>query len=110
MANNATEMIGSLEDQVLETVRQSQDAVVKAVRSWADAGKNLVPELPPLPFSEQIPGTVDLVEHAFDFADRLLAAQREFAAAVLDAAKPLLGTADARLANGRSTTAKKSSS
>ena len=34
---NATEMIISLEDQVLETVKQGQEAVVKAVRTWADA-------------------------------------------------------------------------
>lgn len=92
---NATEMISALEDQVLETVRQSQEAVVKAVKTWADAGKNLVPDLPALPFADQLPNTVDLVENAFAFADKMLAAQREFAAAVLEAAKPVL-TKEAR--------------
>lgn len=88
---NATEMISALEDQVLQTVHQSQEAVVKAVRTWAEAGKNLVPDLPPLPFADQLPATVDLVENAFNFADQLLSAQRELAAAVLEAARPLLG-------------------
>jgi hypothetical protein len=87
----ATEMISGLEDQVLETVRQGQEAVVKAVQTWAEAGKGLLPELPPLPFADQIPATSELVENAFAFADKLIAAQREFAAAILDAAKPLLG-------------------
>jgi hypothetical protein len=91
---SATEMITALEDQVLETVRQSQEAVVKAVQTWAEAGKSLIPELPPLPFSDQLPNTVDMVENAFNFADRLLATQRQFAAAVLDAAKPVLGATD----------------
>jgi hypothetical protein len=106
----ATEMIGALEDQVLETVRQSQDAVIKAVKTWAEAGKNLVPELPPLPFADQIPATVDLVENAFDFADKLLAAQRDFAAAVLEAARPVIGKADApKTTNNRSTASKSAS-
>jgi hypothetical protein len=91
---SATEMITALEDQVLETVRQSQEAVVKAVQTWAEAGKSLIPELPPLPFSDQLPNTVDMVENAFNFADRLLATQRQFAAAILDAAKPVLGATD----------------
>ena len=91
---SASEMITALEDQVLETVRQSQEAVVKAVATWAEAGKSLIPELPPLPFSDQLPNTVDMVENAFNFADRLLATQRQFAAAVLDAAKPVLGATD----------------
>jgi hypothetical protein len=91
---SANEMITALEDQVFETVRQSQEAVVKAVQSWAEAGKNMMPELPALPFSDQLPNAVDMVENAFNFADRLLATQRQFAAAVLDAAKPVLGATD----------------
>jgi hypothetical protein len=91
----ATEMFSALEDQVLETVRQSQEAVVKAVKTWAEAGKSMVPELPPLPFADQLPNTVDIVENAFDFADKLLAAQRDFAAAVLEAARPVIAKADA---------------
>ena len=91
---NATEMISSLEDQVLETVKQGQEAVVKAVRTWADASKNLIPDLPPLPFADQLPNTTEIVENAFAFADKLLASQREFVAAILDAAKPVYGAAD----------------
>jgi len=103
---NANEMLEALEDQVLESVRQSQDAVVKAVKTWADAGKNVVPELPSLPFADQLPSTSELVETAFDFADRLLAAQREFATAVIDAARPLWN-AEAVPANGKAAPAKK---
>ena len=96
----ATDMIASLEDQVLETVKQGQEAVVKAVRTCADASKNLIPDLPPLPFADQLPHTSDIVENAFAFADKLLASQREFAAAVLEAAKPVYGAADKAVKNG----------
>lgn len=99
---NATEVLDSIEDQVLEAVRQSQDVVVKAVKSWADAGKNLVPELPALPFADQLPTPAELIDKTFDFADRLIAAQREFASAVIDAAKPLWNEpAKAGNGNGR---------
>ena len=97
---NATDMITGLEDQVLETVKQGQEAIVKAVRTWADASKNLIPDLPPLPFADQLPNTTQIVENAFAFADRLLASQREFVAAILDAAKPVYGAADQAVKNG----------
>ncbi len=98
----ATEMFVSLEDQVLDTVKQGQEAIVKAVRTWADASKNLVPDLPPLPFAAQLPNVTELVENGFAFADKLIASQREFAAAILDAAKPVYGAADKAVNNGAS--------
>ena len=97
---SATEMIVSLEDQVLETVKQGQEAIVKAVRTWADASKNLIPDLPPLPFADQLPNVSELVESGFAFADKLIASQREFANAILEAAKPVYSAADKAVKNG----------
>ena len=97
---NATDMIVSLEDQVLETVKQGQEAIVKAVRTWADTSKNLIPDLPPLPFADQLPNMSELVENGFAFADKLIATQREFAAAILDAAKPVYAATDKAVKNG----------
>ena len=96
----ATEMFTGLEDQVLETVKQGQEAIVKAVRTWADASKNLIPDLPPLPFADQLPNLSEIVENSFAFADKLIASQREFASAILDAAKPVFGAADKAVKNG----------
>jgi hypothetical protein len=96
----ATDMFTGLEEQVLETVKQGQEAIVKAVRTWADASKNLIPDLPPLPFADQLPNVSELVENSFAFADKIMASQREFAAAILDAAKPVFGAADKAIKNG----------
>ena len=96
----ATEMFTSLEDQVLETVKQGQEAIVKAVRTWADASKNLIPDLPPLPFADQLPNLSELVETSFAFTDKLISSQREFAAAILDAAKPVYAATDKAVKNG----------
>jgi hypothetical protein len=97
---NATEMMSSVENQVLDTVKQGQDAIVKAVRTWADASKNVIPDLPALPYADQLPATSELVENAFAFCDKILASQREFAAAILEAAKPVYGAADKAVKNG----------
>jgi len=108
----ATEMITSLEDQILDTVKQGQEAIVKAVRTWADASKNLIPDLPPLPFSDQLPNVSEIVETSFAFADKLIASQREFASAILEAAKPVYSAVEKPAKNGAakpaSTTAKTS--
>ena len=98
----ATDMFTSLEDQVLETVKQGQEAIVKAVRTWADTSKNLIPDLPPLPFADQLPNVTEIVENGFAFADKLIASQREFAAAILDAAKPVYNATDKAVKNGAS--------
>ena len=90
----ATEVISSVEDQVLEAVKQGQEAIVKAVRTWADASKSLIPDLPPLPFADQLPNTSELVENAFAFVDKILASQREFASELLEAAKPVYTNVD----------------
>lgn len=87
----------AIEDQVFEAVKQGQDAIVKAVRTWAEAAENLlpdltsVPDLPNLPMADQLPSVSEIVDSSFAFADKLIASQREFAAAVLEAAKPLYG-------------------
>ena len=87
-----TEMMSTWEDQVLETVHQSQEAVVKAVGAWAEAGGNLIPKPLSMPYTDQIPNPNELVEHYFAYSAKLLDAQKAFVGAVLDAVKPVLGT------------------
>ena len=74
-----------LQAQFLDSIRKSQDAVVDALRTWADAVHSLTPSLPvsAVPFADKLPTPKDLVEDAFDFAAQLLAAQRKFAEDVL---------------------------
>jgi hypothetical protein len=87
-----TEMFSTYEDQMLQGVRQSQEAVVNAVGTWAEASKNLIPELPALPFADQMLAPTELVEHYFHFAEALLGAQKAYVGAVIQAAQPVLGT------------------
>jgi hypothetical protein len=74
-----------LQTQTIDWIRQSQDTVVDALRTWAEAVQSVTPPLPvsAVPFADKLPAPNDLVEDAFDFAAQLLAAQRKFAEDVL---------------------------
>ena len=91
---NATQ---ELQSQILDSIRKSQDAVVDALRTWADAVHSVTPSLPvsAVPFADKLPKPKDLVEDAFDFAAQLLAAQRKFAEDVLQVTTSVVDEAPA---------------
>ena len=80
----------SAQDQFLATVRQSQEAVIDAIAAWAQTVKEITPATPPIPNAEALPKPREVIENAFDFAQKLLDAQRDFAENVLTAASPVL--------------------
>ena len=86
-----------LQGQIIDSIRKSQDAVVDALRTWADAVHSVTPSLPvsAVPFADKLPKPKDLVEDAFDFAAQLLAAQRKFAEDVLQVTTSVVDEAPA---------------
>jgi hypothetical protein len=90
MPTTATDFAQTAQEQTLRTILQTQQAVVEAVRTWANALEKAVPPTPTLPFAEQLPSPQEVVQTSFDFAEQLLKAQREFAENVLAAAAPVV--------------------
>ena len=90
MSTTVTEAAKASQDQILTTVRQSQQAVVDAVAAWAKAVESVVPPAPALPGADKLPTPAAVVDNAFDFASKLLDAQHDFARSVLAAAAPVL--------------------
>jgi hypothetical protein len=78
--------------EILKTVRRSQEAVIDAIKTWADTVRAITPPMPELslPFTDKLPKAEELVGNAYDFAEKLLAGQRKFAEDVLRATAPLL--------------------
>jgi len=74
-----------LQTQTIDWIRKSQEAVVDALRTWADAVHSVTPSLPvpAVPFADQLPKPGEVVADTFDFAAQLLAAQRKFAEDVI---------------------------
>ncbi len=91
MPTTATDYAQTAQDQALKTVRQGQEAIIEAVRAWANAVEKAIPDAPAIPFADELPKPQEIVKTSFEFAEQLLKAQREFAESVLDAASPVLG-------------------
>lgn len=85
-----------LQDEVLNTVRKSQTAVVEAIQAWTSKVQSITPELPDLnmPFTDKMPKPHELIASAYDFAEQLLASQRKFAEDVLKATAQLTAGKD----------------
>jgi hypothetical protein len=82
-----------LQAQFLDSVRKSQEAVIDALRTWAETVHSVSPSLPaPVPFADKLPKPSELVADAFDFAGQLLAAQRKFAEDVIQITAPAVAS------------------
>ena len=88
-----------VQDEILNTVRKSQETVIDAIKSWVETVQSITPKIPSvqLPGVDQLPKPEDVVASAYDFAEQLLASQRKFAEEVLKATTSLLpGTEDSK--------------
>lgn len=81
-----------IQGEILDAVRKGQEAVVDAIKRWADTVQSIAPAIPVrnLPHADKLPTPEELVASAYDFAEQLLASQRKFAETVLQAARPLI--------------------
>ena len=100
-----------LPEEFLAATRKSQEAMIRAIKTWVETVRTVTPNLPsvyaPLadrlpklpsvtvPFADKLPKPEDVVASGYDFAEHLLAIQRKFAEDLLAATEPLIP------ANGR---------
>ena len=94
MASTPTQ---DLQNEVLNTVRKSQETVIDAIKTWVEAVQSITPKVPAvdMPFADKLPKPAEVVASAYDFAEQLLAGQRKFAEEVLKATSELTpGTED----------------
>ena len=89
MASNPAEQV---QEELLSAIRKSQDIVLQAVKAWVDSAQELTSKMPSvqLPFVDQLPKPEDIVSGTYDFAEQVLANQRQFAEEILEATAPLL--------------------
>jgi hypothetical protein len=82
-----------LQDEILKLIRTSQETVVDALQAWTSTVQSVTPSVPKvnLPYVDQLPKPETLVNGAYDFAEKLLSAQRKFANDVLQVTAPLTG-------------------
>ena len=88
MASNPTQ---DIQNEVLNTVRKSQESVIDAIKTWVETVQSITPKIPAadMPFADKLPKPEEVVASAYDFAEQLLASQRRFAEEVLKATSAL---------------------
>jgi hypothetical protein len=95
-----------LPEEFLAATRKSQEAMIRAIKTWVETVRTVTPKLPsaytPLadrlpklpsvtvPFADKLPKPEDVVASGYDFAEHLLAIQRKFAEDLLAATEPLI--------------------
>ena len=89
MASNPAEQ---MQEEFLSATRKSQEIVLQAIKTWVDSTQALTSKVPSVqvPFADQLPKPEDLVSGTYDFAEQVLANQRDFAEKILKATAPLL--------------------
>src|SRR5258708_16570317 len=101
MASNPTR---DLQEEFLAATRKSQEAMIRAIRTWVETVKTVTPKLPsvyaPLadrlpklpsvtvPFTDRLPKAEEAVANGYDFADHLLANHPKVAAHLPPATHP----------------------
>jgi hypothetical protein len=85
-------LIQEPQEELLNAIRNGQQAVVEVVKTWVDTIKSATPKVPSLqlPLADRLPKPEEVVSGAYDFAEKLLASQREFAGELFKATAPLL--------------------
>jgi len=80
-----------VQNEVLNTVRKSQEGVIDAIKTWVETVQSITPKVPAvdMPFADKLPKPEEIVAGAYDFAEQLLASQRKFAEEVLRATSSL---------------------
>ncbi len=81
-----------LQDEFLTTLRKGQDIALDALKTLVETVQFITPALPAVrvPLGDRLPTAHQVVADGYDFAERLLANQRQFADEVITAATPLL--------------------
>ncbi|MGB6581339.1 MAG: hypothetical protein WBF34_25830 [Streptosporangiaceae bacterium] len=81
-----------IQDEFLSTIRKSQETVIDAIKSWVETVQSVTPKIPSVqvPGADKLPKPEDVVASAYDFAEQLLASQRQFSEEVLKVTTSLL--------------------
>jgi len=81
-----------LEDEVLSTIRKSEEVALEALKPLVEVMHYVIPTMPVVrvPLAGMLPTAHEVVAEVYDFAGHLLADQRRFADEMITATSPLM--------------------
>jgi hypothetical protein len=80
---NVQEITENVQETVLGAITTAQDAIADSAKTWAAK----LPSPSDVPFVDQLPEPGEVVDQAFDYAEKVLASQRRFATKLVEAGK-----------------------
>ena len=89
MTTPVIEKLTDVQSSVVDTISSVKDPVVKGVTVVVDFVIERFPEIPVVPFAEQIPTPAEVINNQFKFAKSVLDTNKEIAVAVAKAAAPI---------------------
>jgi hypothetical protein len=89
MTTVVLDKLTDVQNTVVDTLAQIKDPVVKGVSTVVDFVVDRVPNIPTLPFADQIPTPVEIVNNQYKFAKSLIDTNKDIALAIAKAAAPL---------------------
>ena len=92
MPSPTIEYAQAAQDKTLSALRQSQTAVLDVVETWAKAVETSVQDLPAIPVASSLPSAEEIIKTSYDFAGKVLEAQRDFAQKLVSATAPAVKT------------------
>ncbi len=80
-----------LQEEFLSTLRKGQEIALDALKTLVETIEFITPAMPAVrvPLAHRLPTAHEVVTSANDFAEQLLANQRQFADEVIEAVSPL---------------------
>lgn len=87
-----TTVLEDLEEEFLSTLRKGQEIALDALKTLVETVQFVTPAMPVfrVPLADRLPTAHDVVAGANDFAEHLLANQRQFADEVINVMTPLV--------------------
>jgi hypothetical protein len=97
----ASDVTQDFQEQVLSTIRKSQEMTIDALKTWVETVQSVTQSLPSipsvsLPLADRLPNPQEVVARGYDFVEQILSNQRKFTDEVLEVASPLLPGEDAK--------------
>ena len=88
----ATAIRKDLEEELLTTIRKSEDIALDALKPLVEVVQFVIPTMPAVrvPFADRLPTVHDVMADGYEFAEHLLANQRKFTDEVFKATSPML--------------------
>jgi hypothetical protein len=78
-----TDYVGTVQDQFLENIRLTQQALVDGFEAWTQNVDRFIPDLSAPRSGGEVPNVEHVIDETFDLAVRLIEAQREFAKSIV---------------------------